>query len=238
LRRAWVLFNVVLWTVLLGGLGILLSLFERRGRIIGYLGRVWARIILWASGVSYRVQGLEYLDRRKNYVFAGNHESAYDILLAFAALPYQLVPIAKVELKKIPVFGWAMRAARHIFVDRSNRERALASLREAKESLIQNPRSVLLFPEGTRSLDGKIHRFKKGGLVLAINTNMPVVPMACCGTAQVVTKGSWQLNPRPIELRLGKPLDTTDLSYEDRNQFVEQVRAEVIRLKQSWEAEQ
>jgi len=238
MRRVWLIINLGFWTVLLGTLGIVLSLFERRGRIIGYIARVWSKIILWAAGVTYTVKGLEHLDPKGNYLFVSNHESAFDIPLAYAALPYQLVPIAKKELRKIPIFGWAMRAGKHIFIDRSNHERALASLKKARESLQRNPRSVLLFPEGTRSLDGKVHRFKKGGLLLGIETNLPTVPMACCGTSEVVTKGSWAMTPRPIQLRIGKPVATRDLTYKDRNWFAEQLREEVIALKAAWRKEQ
>jgi len=229
---------MVIWTILLGLGGLIISIFDWRRKIFGYVGRIWSKIILRAANVPYSVRGLDKLQGNKNYVFAGNHESAFDIPLAFAGIPYHLVSISKKELKWIPVFGWAMQAGGHIFVDRSQHGKAVASLDKAASSLQNFPRSVLLFPEGTRSVDGKVHKFKKGGLVLAIKSKMPVVPFAVCGTAEVVTKGSWNLRPKLIELRIGNPISTTNLKYEDRDKFVDQVRTEVIRLKKEWQSKQ
>ncbi|NQV38842.1 MAG: 1-acyl-sn-glycerol-3-phosphate acyltransferase [Candidatus Marinimicrobia bacterium] len=236
MRLIWLMINVVIWTMLLGTLGIIVSIFEHRGRFMSWVAITWSKIILMISGVPISVVGLENLDPNGHYIFAGNHESAFDIPLSFAGLPYQMVSIAKVELRKIPFFGWAMRAGKHIFVNRKDHEKARASLKEAKLSLKNNPRSILLFPEGTRSLDGKIHTFKKGGLALAIETGIPVVPIAMCGTSEVVTKGTWNINPRPIELRVGKPIQTESLEIKDRKLFTEQVRQSVIDLKEVWKS--
>lgn len=238
MRLVWIMINLVFWTIVLATGGLVLSIFEHRGRVMAGISRLWSGIILKMSGVSYRVKGLERLDRSGHYIFAGNHESAFDIPVAFAGLPFRMVPIAKIELRKIPFFGWAMRAGKHIFVDRHNHENARRSLQEARQSLADNPRSVLLFPEGTRSRDGKIHEFKKGGLLLAIETGIPVVPIALCGTAEVVTKGSWKFNPRPVELRIGHPIPTAGLTFSNRNEFTRRVQDAVTDLKQEWITEQ
>ena len=205
---------------------------------MGYIGRIWSKILLWVGGIHYQVKGLEHLDRQKQYVFAGNHESAFDIPLAFAALPFQLVPVAKKELRKIPFFGWGMIMARHIFIDRQNHKKAMESLAKARCSLKRNPRSLLLFPEGTRSVDGQVHQFKKGGLGLALDLGLPVVPMAVCGTARVAGKGSWRLTPAPVELRIGVPIETDGLKDMNKKDFAEQVRQAVIQLKTVWQKEQ
>lgn len=238
MRLVWVMINVVVWTILLGTLGLIVSIFEHRGRFMSWIAKTWSKIILWVSGVPIKVTGLDNLDPNGHYIFAGNHESAFDIPLSFAGLPYQMVSIAKIELSKVPVFGWAMRAGKHIFVNRKDHEKARASLREAKISLKKNPRSILLFPEGTRSLDGKIHPFKKGGLLLSIETGIPVVPIAMCGTSEVVTKGTWTIDPRQIELRIGKPIPTKNLEFKDRTALTEQVRQAVIELKEAWKTSQ
>lgn len=226
--------NVIFWTIVLVSLGLIASFVDWKGRAFGYIARLWSKIILFVSGVPYSVKGLEKLDPNQNYFFAANHESAYDIPLSFAALPYRLVAISKIELRKIPFFGWGMIAARTIFVDRRNREKSLKSLKKAISSLVRNPRSIIVYPEGTRSRDGKIHAFKKGGIVLAIEAKMPIVPMAICGTAEVVTKGSWKFTPREIELRIGTPIETTEMNYNDRNRLAEKLREEVIRMKSEW----
>jgi 1-acyl-sn-glycerol-3-phosphate acyltransferase len=233
LRSAWVLFNLTVWTVILGLAAMVGSIFERGGRFGAWIARIWSRILLAAAGVSYWVIGLERLKPDAQYLFAANHESAFDILLAYATLPYPLVSIAKIELKKIPIFGWAMALAGHIFVDRSNHEKALESLQRAVESLRKHPRSILLFPEGTRSTDGRVHRFKKGGLLVALEANLPVVPMACCGTGQALKKHSLSLGGNQLELRIGSPILPQNYSYETRQAFVDHVREAVIALKES-----
>lgn len=231
MRTIWLFFNLIFWTAVCGGIGLLLSIFEWRGKILGKIARIWSKILLWAAGIKYTVIGLENVDPNKEYIFAGNHESAFDIPLAFAGIKHHLVSISKIELKWIPIMGWAMQAAKHIFVDRKNHNKALESLNQAAISLNKNPRSVFLFPEGTRSRDGKIHQFKKGGLLLGIKAKLPIVPMALCGTGAVALKGEWKLKSNKIELRIGKPIETKDLEYKDRNELTEMVFNEVVRLK-------
>lgn len=234
MRLAWLMLNLVVWTTLLCSVGLIAALIDWRGRVIARIARLWSIILLWAAGIKYSVKGLENLVKDNQYFFVGNHESAFDIPLAFAGIPYQLVSISKKELKWKPFLGWAMQAAGHIFVDRHQHSKAVSALEEARKSLVKNPRSVLLFPEGTRSLDGKIHAFKKGGLVLAIKSGMPVVPIALCGTSKVAVKGSWELNPIDIQLRIGKPIPTDEITFDDRNEFVARIRSEVSSMKQEW----
>ena len=235
MRTIWVLFNLILWTILLGSIGMVLSIFEWKGKILGKIAHIWSKIILLAAGVKYSVRGLDYLDSKRNYVFVGNHESPFDIPLAFAGIKHHVISISKIEYKWIPIFGWAMQAAKHIFIDRHNHTKALESLKKAALSLKSNPRSVLLFPEGTRSTDGKIHKFKKGGLLLAIETQFPVVPMALCGTSDVAIKGARKLKSVSIELRIGEPIQTNGMTYKDRDVLTEDVYREVVRLKSEWE---
>jgi 1-acyl-sn-glycerol-3-phosphate acyltransferase len=235
MRASWVIFNIFLWTVLLAGGGLILSIFEWKGKILGQVAHIWSKLILSSAGVKYSVKGLDKLDQNLNYIFVGNHESAFDIPLAWAGIKHHLVSISKIELKWIPIFGWAMQAAKHIFVDRSNRLKAIKSLQNAAESIKKNPRSVMLFPEGTRSKDGKIHQFKKGGLLLAIQAQLPVVPMALCGTRDLAVKGAHKLKSTPIELRIGEPIDTKGMTFGDRNILTDKVFKEVVRLKSEWE---
>ena len=177
---------------------------------------------------------LKKLDPNQQYVFASNHESAFDIPLTLGGIPWHVVPIAKKELKRIPVLSWAMLAAGHIFIDRTNHDRALKSFDKIRNSLKKNPRSILIFPEGTRTLDGTMKPFKKGGVILAINTGLPIVPIACCGTFDVLIKGSKKFNSRPIELRFAPPIFTSPNDIENRNEITKKVENEVIRLKTEW----
>ena len=235
MRTIWVIFNVIIWTVLLGGGGTILSIFEWRGKILGKVAHIWSKLILASAGVKYSVYGLDQLDSKQDYVFAGNHESPFDIPLAFAGIKHHLISISKIEYKWIPIFGWAMQAAKHIFIDRHNHAKALESLKNAAQSVQKNPRSILLFPEGTRSTDGKIHKFKKGGLLLAIETQLPIVPMALCGTSDVAIKGARKLTSASVELHIGKPINTEGMTFNDRNELTEKVYKAVVHLKTEWE---
>ena len=235
MRTIWVIFNVIIWTVLLGGGGTILSIFEWRGKILGKVAHIWSKLILASAGVKYSVYGLDQLDSKQNYVFAGNHESPFDIPLAFAGIKHHLISISKIEYKWIPIFGWAMQAAKHIFIDRHNHAKALESLKKAAKSVQKNPRSILLFPEGTRSTDGKIHKFKKGGLLLAIEAQLPIVPMALCGTSDVAIKGSRKLTSSSVELHIGKPINTKGMTFDSRNELTEKVYKAVVHLKTEWE---
>ena len=189
MRYFWVLFNTAVWTTILGLTGIIITLFEsKQGRTLGYFATIWAQLILFFGGVSYSVKGLDNLNPDGSYLFAGNHASGFDILLAFAGLPFWLVSIAKIELRSIPVLGWVMRAAGHIFIDRSNHDKAMASLRKAKDTLRETPRSVLLFPEGTRTRDGSLGTFKQGGLLVGVEAGIPIVPIAFVRTFDVLER--------------------------------------------------
>ena len=198
---------------------------------MAWIAKTWSRLLLYIGGIDYRIIGLDNLDPKGSYLFAANHESALDIPLVFAGLPYHIVAVAKIELKRIPIFGWSMMAGGHFFVDRKNRKRAMKSLENAKTSMLKNPRSIIIYPEGTRSNDGSIGPFKKGGLVLAIDMDLPVVPVALCGTRECLGEKKFRLQKNTIEMRIGKPIETNTLGYEDRNQFVETIRDEVVRLK-------
>ena len=177
---------------------------------------------------------MDNLKKDSNYVFASNHESALDILLVFAGLPYHIVFISKIELKRIPLFGLAMIAGGHFFVDRRNHKKSMESLDKAKVSMKKTPRSIILYPEGTRSIDGSIQPFKKGGLVMAMNMGVPVVPIAMCGTREAMKPKVSKLTKYPLELRIGKPIETSEINYEKRNELVDEVRNSVIRLKSEW----
>ena len=164
-----------------------------------------------------------------HYFFAANHESEFDIPLVFAGIKLQMVAVSKIELKNIPFLGWAMQAAGHIFVDRRNHSRALKSMNKAKRSMSKNPRSVIIFPEGTRSKNGEILPFKKGGLVLAMSLGMEVVPLGIIGTRSLL-KNKFSSHDDTLKLKIGKPIKTTSLNYDDRNNLAENVRNEVVEL--------
>ena len=207
------------------------SIFERKGKLMSFIAINWSKIILKVGKINFNINGLKNIDLRKNYFFVPNHESALDIPLVFASIPMHVVSVAKIELSRIPFFGWSMIAGGHFFVDRSNHKKAMRSIEKARISMNKNPRSVFLFPEGTRSLDGKVGRFKKGGLKLAIDLGVSIVPVGIVGTNQFQSNLKKGLNIGNIELNIGKPIQTKKIKEKELLSFVKELRKKVILLK-------
>ena len=235
MRYIWILINTAFWTTILGLFGIIISIFEsKKGKFLGKCARIWAKVILFNGGVKYTVKNLDNLNLSNSYIFAGNHSSGFDILLGFAGLPFWIVSIAKIELRSVFVLGFVMRVAGHIFVDRKNHESAMSSLKKASVSLKKNPRSILLYPEGTRTKDGSIQNFKPGGLLLAVETGMPIVPIYYSGTYSILNRGSWKLNNQNLKLIIGKPIFTEKYSFETRRELAKKVQFEVVKLSNTF----
>ena len=231
MRYIWIIFNAAIWTSFFGLLGIFASIFEsNKGKTLGHCARLWGKFILFFTGVRYSVKGLDNLDPKGPYIFACNHASGYDVPLAFAGLPYWLISIAKIELKSVFILGWVMETAGHIFVDRKRSENAIASLEKSKESLIKNPRSILLFPEGTRTMDGELGFFKRGGLMLSLDTGIPIVPVGLVGTFEMLKKGTWSFKNQPLEIRIGNPIHPKTFSNDSKNSLAKYVKSQVHAL--------
>ena len=228
MRYIWIILNAAVWTSFFGLLGIFASLFEtNKGKTLGYCARLWGKFILFFTGVRYSVKGLENLDPKNCYIFACNHASGYDVPLAFAGLPYWLISVAKIELESVFILGWVMKTAGHIFVDRKKSENAIAALEISKASLIKNPRSILLFPEGTRTMNGKLGLFKRGGLMLSIDTGIPIVPVGIVGTFEMLKKGTWSFKNQPLEIRIGNPINPKKISNNNRDSLAKYVKSQV-----------
>jgi len=178
---------IVVGTVVLGCTAIAVSFFSKTGNSVHWVARLWGRSILWVSGVRVQIVGLENIDPTRSAIYMSNHQSNFDIPVFFSALPVQFRWLAKAELFKIPIFGQGMRGAGYISIDRSDRKSAMQSLSRAAES-IRKGKSVLVFPEGTRSSDGALLPFKSGGFILAIDAGVPIIPMAVQGTFEVMPR--------------------------------------------------
>lgn len=191
--------------------------------------RLWARILLSVSGVSVTIQGGEYLEQGRPYIFAGNHQSQFDIFALQGCLGYDFRWLAKKELFDVPVFGAAMRRVGYIPVDRSHSRTAVKSLDEAAQRIASGT-SVIIFPEGTRSPDGKLLPFKSGTMVLAIKAAVPVVPMAIIGTHAILPKGKLLARSGKVVIRLGKPIETSGYKVKQKHELAERLQGAVAAL--------
>ena len=202
---------------------------DRDKNVTGKLSKMWAQWVIWSTGIQYDVTGLENLEQENKYIFMSNHESALDILLGVACIPYKIVFLAKKELFRIPVFGWAMQAAGMIKIDRQNPERARKSVDEAVHTLIHSSFSTLIYPEGTRSETGDLLPFKKGGFILAIRSQLPIVPVTIIGAGDVLSKGSFTINQGQIKIIISKPIPTRNLEVNNKEELIESCRNTIMK---------
>ena len=235
MRYFWLVFVTVFWTIFFGIITILAFPFDfTKGKILSKIVKYWARIIFFSAGVKVKINGLKNLDYLKNYIFVANHSSSLDIPLMLGFIPFWIVPISKIELKWIPFLGWAMQMAGHVFVDRRNHERAMTSLSNIKKTLLKTPRSILLFPEGSRTNDGQIKPFKSGGVSLGISTGIPIVPVAIIGTFESLRKESTSFKNNLLTVKIGSPIDTNEYIENDRKILSKLVYKRVKELKSNF----
>jgi 1-acyl-sn-glycerol-3-phosphate acyltransferase len=223
IRTLYVTIWVGFATLVAGILVIVLSFFVRSGNPLHKIARFWGKSILFVSRVKMSVKGWSNIDPSAPYIYMPNHQSNFDIPVLLGHLAVQFRWLAKVELFKIPIFGRAMRKAGYISIDRNNRESAIKSLNVAANQ-IKSGVSVLIFPEGTRSRDGKIRPFKKGGFVMAIESGVPIVPVVITGTRSIMTKGKFRVNAGHVRMVIHKPIDTSAYTRETKEALMESVR--------------
>jgi 1-acyl-sn-glycerol-3-phosphate acyltransferase len=216
---------IAVYTIVLGTASLMGSLFERRGRFAHGCARTWSWLILATTGVSVDVRGLEHLNPARTYIFVSNHQSIYDIPVIFANLPYQLRIIAKESLGSFPFLGWHLRRSGHLLVDRKRPDRA--GILGRWRALVKEGLSLIIFPEGTRSADGRLAPFKAGSFLLAIEAKLPIVPVSVDGTRLVMHKGELTTRPGAVRLTLHPPVETEALDVSAARDLAEQVRGVV-----------
>src|SRR5262249_29045539 len=212
------------YTIVLGSISLVSTLFDRSGNFGHRCARAWSRLILKTTGVRVTVNGLERLNPSRSYVFAANHQSVYDIPIVFASLPYQLRIIAKESLGNIPFMGWHLRRAGHVLVDRSNPG---AGVVKKMARLVAKGQSLIVFPEGTRSVDGAVGRFKGGSFVIAQQAELPVVPLTITGSRGVMLKGQLTVRPGDVMLTVHEPIETKGIPRDGVRDLADRVRSTV-----------
>jgi 1-acyl-sn-glycerol-3-phosphate acyltransferase len=196
------------------------------------IGKLWARQQLWICGSSWCSTGWEKVpeeirDGRQSAIFMSNHESYFDPPMLMGAIPVPAVYIIKKEMKRMPFVGWAAWAAGMIFVDRSNTEKAAKSMAKAAKE-IKHGKSVLIFPEGTRTKDGKIGKFKKGGFSLAAIAEVPIVPLATVGGWDILPKGTLRPSTGKIHVIFGNTVYPKD--YKTKEALMAEVERQIKEM--------
>ena len=217
---------VVLYTVLAGIPACLLGLVGA-GDAVMRVGRLWLVAILASCRVRVEASGLENVDPRTPSIFMSNHQSLFDIAAIVKTIPVMMRFVAKRELTRIPLFGWALVLSGQIIVDRSDREQAIESLRRGAER-IRAGTHVIVFPEGTRSQTGSLAEFKSGGFHLALQAGVPIIPVTVSGTHRITPKGSLKVHSGRVHVHYGKPIPTRGLALADRQQLKQRVREGIL----------
>jgi 1-acyl-sn-glycerol-3-phosphate acyltransferase len=228
IRTAWFWIFTVPATAFFSTVSIVGGLVRAPASLHDWVHRNWGRTELWAAGVRMHVTGLEHVSQTSPQIFVANHQSIFDIFAILAHVPASVRFVAKNELGRIPFFAQAMRAAGHVFIDRNDRLGATESMRLAGIRMKRDRLSLGLFPEGTRSQTGRLGKFKKGTFGLAIETQVPIVPLAVDGGYRVSTRGL--IRASRMTVSMAGPLPTKGKTVDDREEVRAAVRGRIASM--------
>jgi 1-acyl-sn-glycerol-3-phosphate acyltransferase len=219
-------------TLVFGIIAVFITVFS--ARLAFHMGTLWAWLLCVLNFTWVSVRGREHMRPGQSYVIMCNHQSQFDILSFYGHWRRQFRWVMKEELKKVPGLGWYCAAGGHVFIDRSNREKAIESLNRARP-LLTNGISVVFFPEGTRSNDGRLLPFKKGGFIMAQDLGLPILPVSISGSRHVLPNRTLKLLPGRIRIRIHEPIDVSQHTEEDRDRLVAKTRARISSGLTQWE---
>lgn len=232
IKAFWLLLWAAIMTLLLFIPMMLAALFSRTGNLAFTISKQWARVMLLVTGVKVCITGKEKIEPGRRYVIISNHQSQFDILALVTSLGLQFRWVIKKEILKIPLFGWALYASRNMFIDRGNREKALASIHRGIERLPDGV-SVLVFAEGTRSPDGRLGKFKKGGFMISVEKGVPILPVAVKGSREILPKGAVAFRSGKIVVSVCEPINPSDYTHDSIEKLIEKthdtIAAELLR---------
>ena len=230
MRIIWIYLNLIFWTLLFGLSSFFTILLTGKKENFKFFSIIWGKTLSFIFNVKLVVKGKHNL-YNGNYIFASNHASLIDIPLLFIAVNRYTVFIAKNELSNIPIFKSILDRAGFIFVDRKNTNSAVKSMNNLMDDIEKTPRSVAIFPEGTRTRDGELLSFKKGAAIFAINTNIPIIPVAISGTYRWSQKKLFDISQSVITFEFGEPIITENYSFDDRDHLTEKIKADIGKMK-------
>ena len=230
----WLLYQPYKWlicapflaatTLFFGTATIVLAPFLPSRWVSLICGTIWSRLNAWLTPMPVKVTGREIIDPRQSYVVVANHESFYDVFVLYGFLGIDFKWVMKQEMRSIPGLGIGCEKVGHIFIDRSDHEAAMASIQSAQSKIVDGT-SVVFFPEGTRSRDGALRKFKKGAFRFALDLNLPILPVTIVGTKDVLPADSIDLLPGKVRLIIDPPIPVDGLGVKDVPRLMEQVRS-------------
>ncbi|HKS23707.1 MAG TPA: lysophospholipid acyltransferase family protein [Thermoanaerobaculia bacterium] len=226
LRTIWVVFVALVTTTPLATAVMLVAFVRSNAPVIDTIIRFWARLLLRAAGIDLRTERMETVDRKQRYILVANHYSYFDIPAIIAAVPQPIRFMAKISLFKIPIFGWALGRAGFIPIDRKNRRTAVKSFDLAAER-IRKGNTIVVFPEEGRSRNRQMRPFQRGGFLLALKSELPILPLAIDGTYDVYRVGAKRITPGRVTIKVGEPITTAGRSVREKEQLAEQSRAQI-----------
>ena len=224
---------MMLWTCVCGTLAFLILIPTQNERLTMLVPNyLWGHGLFLIALSRLKVLGRDEIDITKPRIWVSNHESNMDIPAMFMALPVDVYFIAKKELKKIPFIGWFVGAIGMVFIDRSDKGKAMDSMREAGE-LIKQGRNVIAFPEGTRNLDGQVKMFKRGTFIIALESDIEIVPVAIKGTRDVVASGGIRIRPNRVKVQIGEPISGKQAGFgpDEVDKFATYIRDRVVAMR-------
>jgi 1-acyl-sn-glycerol-3-phosphate acyltransferase len=221
---------VSVYVLIVGPPAMLLAIAFGWKDLLYVLGHAGVRLGLTLAGISFRVAGREHIPLGRAAVYCSNHQSNVDPPVVFEALHPRMHILYKQEIDAIPVLARAFRLGGFIPIDRRNKEAAMQSIDAGAQS-IRAGNSFLIFPEGTRSKTGELLPFKRGGFIMAIKAQAPIVPVAVQGGRAAMRKGSWIIRPVTVSVRVGAPVETTGLTPDDRVSLIDRVHGEIKAMR-------
>jgi len=223
IRTLFVVVIVFGYAFLVGSACVLVALFQRRPDVLYDAGRLIIRLGMKLAGIQIEVRGKEHIQTGQNYIFLANHQSYCDPPALVLAIPLDVRLILKKELRRLPVIGFILQLGGFVFIDRKDRKQAIEAMKQAVRQLI-NKESFLIYPEGTRTRTGKMGPFKKGPFTLAIESEVPVMPISVSGSYRVMPPHQFKITPGRITICFHPPISTMGMSLGDRDSLTDRVR--------------
>ncbi len=229
--RSYFIWDPLIWcyTIVLGSVSLVCSLFDKDGELQHKIARLWARMILGTLGSKVSLEGFDHIDTGKASVYVVNHLSALDIPVLYACLPFHFRILAKKELFRYPFLGWHLKRSGQIPVVLENPREAIRSLNLAVAA-IKNNMPVVIFPEGGRSPDGQLKRFMGGAFYAAIKAQVDIVPIVLVGTFEMLRMNTYHMMPHPIRLIVADPISTRGLTTRDTESISARARDEIGQI--------